>query len=159
MKISRRLAVTAGSTALVVFMAAGGAVAGSTLGSSVPENAGVPDPAPTAAAVAAAVPEPGTTSYKTNAQGLTYGSELDAATPADVPDLILAIATNGKEGYVLKGDLYPQLPTSPAEAIAWQKEQNATRSVTRIPVYAQDGVTVIGEFEITPPVELESAPN
>ena len=80
-----------------------------------------------------------------NASGLTYGSELQATTTDQLPDLILATATNGKDGYVRRLDLYQIGPTTPAQAIA----QNAT-SVRSIPVYAVDGATVIGSFDISP---------
>ena len=44
---------------------------------------------------------------------MSYGSELQANTPDQAPDLILAIATNGKEGYVRRVALYPQLFPGP----------------------------------------------
>jgi hypothetical protein len=80
-----------------------------------------------------------------NKNGLTYGSEMQAATTDQLPDLILAIATNGKEGYVRRLDLYRRGPALPAQASA----HNAT-SVRSIPVYAVDGTTVIGTYEIAP---------
>lgn len=90
-------------------------------------------------------------SFERNASGQTFGSELDAATPADAPDLISAWATNGKEGYILKIDLHTDVfsgSKSPEEAWAKQSARNRV-----IPVYAQDGRTQIGVYEIGPMAE------
>lgn len=64
--------------------------------------------------------------YAINASGQTYGSDLQANSPANQPDLILVVATNGKEGYVLRSDLDAADGTtasesfkSPADALAW----------------------------------------
>jgi hypothetical protein len=85
--------------------------------------------------------------FARNARGLTYGSELDAADPAHAPDLIAAYATNGKLGYVLAKQLHPQGPSGPTAAL---RAQAVTKAAAQIPVYALDGVTRIGVFEITP---------
>lgn len=81
-----------------------------------------------------------------NANGETYGSEGYGATP----DLILAIATTGREGYVRRTELDaaggPE-PTSPAQAIEIQKARPPGSIF--IPVYESDGITVIGQFEIS----------
>jgi len=81
-----------------------------------------------------------TTAWKVNADGLTYGLPNSHGTP----DLIAAVATNGRQGYIYAAQLQaaqPQ-PTSP--------EQAATMHPTpvTIPVYKSDGRTVIGEFVI-----------
>ena len=64
---------------------------------------------------------------------------------------------DGTEGYVYKSDLDGDLPETPEEAIAYQaaideKMAGATPGtpvvMDVIPLYAADGVTVIGEFEI-----------
>lgn len=93
-------------------------------------------------------------SYETNSRGLTFGSSLEAAIPEDEPDLILAIATSGEEGYVLKTDLDEADGSnalsefsSPQDANAWQTLQR--HAPVTIPVYSQDGITVIGEFEVS----------
>ena len=44
-------------------------------------------------------------SYKSNEAGQTFGSCADAATYDDMPDLVLVVATNGKEGYVYRDAL------------------------------------------------------
>jgi hypothetical protein len=85
--------------------------------------------------------------YKVNARGLTYGSAQYARNVASEPDLILVVATNGKEGYAKKSDLEGDgsgLPSNPAEAATYSP------SATSIPVYDSDGVTQIGSFQIDP---------
>lgn len=84
------------------------------------------------------------TDWAVNANGQTYGVPKDDSEP----DLI-AVATdtrNGEQGYVRADDLNPpQNFTSPEEALAWQAAQPPLRF---LPVYAADGVTVIGEFAV-----------
>lgn len=83
--------------------------------------------------------------FAKNAMGLTYGSELDARSPAEAPDLIAAIATNGVQGYVRKTELRPALPANPQAA----ERSNAQASTARrIPVFAVDGRTVVGFFTV-----------
>lgn len=83
--------------------------------------------------------------FEHNADGQTYGSELNAATPAQAPDLISAYASNGRIGYVLNTQLHPALPVSPAAALNAQAAAQLEKS---IPVFAVDGKTVIGRFVI-----------
>jgi len=88
--------------------------------------------------------------YQKNANGQTYGSELDAPDPADAPDLIAAYATNGEQGYVYATDLHPDFynpPSSPEQAIQ-QSEAQKTRVID---VYTEDGTTKIGEFVVHSP--------
>ena len=100
--------------------------------------------------------------YAENDSGLTYGSAAEAASPDQEPDLIAAMATNGRQGYVRKTDLDGANGSaaaagfrSPEEALAWQAERAAevARGVAdpTTPVYAQDGFTVIGEFLVAGP--------
>jgi hypothetical protein len=77
--------------------------------------------------------------FEVNERGQTFGSSAGVA-HADEPDLIEAIATNGKIGYVEKADLYGPEPESPEAAAANLPEDRT------IAVYESDGVTVIGEF-------------
>jgi hypothetical protein len=90
--------------------------------------------------------------YPTNAAGQTYGTDALADREEDFPDLIAAYATNGKVGYVRNDDLIEVPPASPAEAVArqkWLDARFAPGDVVRvIPVFAKDGSTVVGEFEI-----------
>ena len=89
--------------------------------------------------------------YPENGKGQTYGSAAKANSPQSEPDLIAAVATNGKEGYVLKSDLdrangsaAAETFKSPEEALAWQAGEG--RLDKSIPVYAADGSSVIGQF-------------
>ncbi|NBH63026.1 hypothetical protein D1155_15405 [Anaerotruncus sp. 80] len=86
---------------------------------------------------------------KTNEAGDTYGSIV---TQTEVPDLIAAVATNGQNGFVKEADFFGELPKNPEEAIQLQKEQKDRI----IPVYKNDGITVIGEFVISAPDTNES---
>jgi hypothetical protein len=93
---------------------------------------------------------PGAT-FPQNATGLTYGSSLGALNETGVPDLVLVIATNGKQGYVYKSALNAADGSNVStlqEAAAWDAA-GANVSHT-IAVYAEDGTTVIGSFTISP---------
>jgi hypothetical protein len=93
-----------------------------------------------------ALPAAAPHAYAKNVRGMTYGSELDAATPGDAPDLIAAYATNGKLGYIKRTDFQPTPPADPQAALRVSAaNQTSTKS---IPVYAQDGTTRIGVFII-----------
>lgn len=136
----------------VAFLSLGAAIAlsagvasGTAIGSIQPTAAPPPTPEPVV--------------YPENADGLTFGSVMDASSPDSEPDLILVEATNGREGYVYKTDLDQADGTaaartfkSPDEAVAWQQERD-TRALREghptVAVYDRDGKTVIGEFEIS----------
>jgi hypothetical protein len=81
--------------------------------------------------------------YPRNADGLTYGSGLQATRPDNEPDLIQVTATNGMTGYVYRADITPSEPASPQEAAARSATGQGPRTVL---VYRQDGTSVIGEF-------------
>jgi hypothetical protein len=88
--------------------------------------------------------------WPVNAKGQSYGSEGDSPI---APDLILATATNGRTGYVLRKDLEDADGTtamksfhSPQDALDWQKEHGGKTSY--IPVYKADGTTKIGVFQV-----------
>lgn len=93
--------------------------------------------------------------YKVNVNGMTYGSGLDATSPSTEPDLIEAIGVGGIHGYVRSADLTPAEPTSPSDAVA---RQNSSVLARVIPLYAVDGVTVIGAFQLTAPEPGEPGP-
>lgn len=89
--------------------------------------------------------------YEQNSAGESFGSAALADAPENEPDLILAMATNGKEGYVRKVELDEATGASaavafksPEEALEWQR--TAGQSDRVINVYGEDGKTVIGEF-------------
>jgi len=80
-----------------------------------------------------------------NARGQTYGVAVGNAEA----DLMGAVATNQKVGYVDRKELNGPKPSSPEEALRWQAEQAGRSRV--IPVYESDGVTQIGVFHIGGP--------
>jgi hypothetical protein len=56
--------------------------------------------------------------YPANRSGLTYGSPAEATTLDNGPDLVLVVATNGKEGYARRAGIEPYQPRDPQEALA-----------------------------------------
>jgi hypothetical protein len=85
------------------------------------------------------------TDWATNAKGDTYGTIKNDGSR---PDLLYVWATNGRMGYAYLSDMEGYQPSSPADALAWQREHGDDPRT--IPVYESDGNTVIGEFVITP---------
>ncbi|MEJ1156090.1 hypothetical protein [Microbacterium marmarense] len=135
---------------LTVGVALGALTVGSVGGAAVAQTSGILAPwgVTTEDGDEQTMPKP---DYNTNHAGQTYGSAALAPTPELEPDLIEAMATNGKIGYVIKSEL--DIATgaaavatfkSPEEALAWQE----ARSAEPIPVtvYEQDGRTVVGTF-------------
>ena len=80
-----------------------------------------------------------------NSKGLTYGSDMEITSINMVPDLILAVGTNGVEGYVYSSDLYGE-NASLSEVKASLNEPLTNHY---IPLYKEDGSTVVGMFEIS----------
>lgn len=78
--------------------------------------------------------------YPVNENGMTYGSGggIDEDDPG--PDLVAAYGTNGRCGFVRATDL-PQPARTLAQALVDPSPEGRD-----VPLYAQDGVTVIGEF-------------
>jgi hypothetical protein len=103
--------------------------------------------------------------FPTNANGQSFGTDVEAVTPDDIPDLVLVVATNGEKGYVNKAELQAATGanvSTPQEAVAWQREMDSADWTSKfIPVYELDGMTRIGVFEISRsqaiPVTSESA--
>lgn len=83
--------------------------------------------------------------FPKNENGQTYGSSALVNSPDQEPDLISAVGEDGTNGYVRSVDLNEGLPKTPQEAIAYNKKHQADR---QIPLYAVDGKTVIGVFDI-----------
>jgi hypothetical protein len=77
------------------------------------------------------------TDWPKNAAGLTYGSEALAKSSWDAPDLISAVATNGKSGYVYKEDMQWNPPTL-------EDIKAAPSKTWLVAVYELDGVTQVG---------------
>lgn len=80
--------------------------------------------------------------YPVNASGMTYGSGagIDADDPG--PDLVAAYGTNGRCGFVRAADR-----ARPARTLADALADPEPEAVD-VPLYAADGVTVIGTFRI-----------
>lgn len=81
-----------------------------------------------------------------NADGLTLGSAYVAEVTGNMPDLVSVITTDGQLGYAYAQDLQFDTPANPQEALALNAEAASNPS---IPVYAQDGTTIIGTFQFT----------
>ncbi|MEN0084658.1 MAG: hypothetical protein AAGC66_07810 [Leifsonia sp.] len=143
-KIKSTLVVLGVAACATVGLATGAAFADGIPAVPAPHGLAAADGAPT-------TPKPAP-KYQANARGLTFGSALNATSPTNEPDLILVVATNGAEGYVLKSELHKAEGTgfsTPAEALAWQASQRGKDQT--LPVYANDGVTKIGEFVVKAP--------
>jgi len=86
--------------------------------------------------------------YPVNENGMSYGSGagIDGHDPG--PDLIAAIGTNGRCGFVRASDRDQGPPADPEEALAYMADLDPDGR--DVPLYAQDGVTVIGSFHIGP---------
>lgn len=96
--------------------------------------------------------------FMKNAAGLTYGSALKVSSPDAEPDLILVVATNGREGYVFKSGLDEASGSnvrSPKEAVAWQARTEG--KTVSLPVYEADGKTKVGQFVMRFPTAAERA--
>lgn len=76
------------------------------------------------------------TAWGVNADGLTYG----VANGHGTPDLVAAVASNGRVGYVYSRDMVPPEPTG--LQIGGHSESRT------IPVYTSDGHTVIGQISV-----------
>ena len=89
----------------------------------------------------------------TNAQGQTYGSGLTAASDAELPDLVAAYGTGGEEGYV-KSSAISASASTVEEVTAQSKAPAAEGTEVFVsgpdptPLYAQDGTTVVGTFDL-----------
>jgi hypothetical protein len=81
------------------------------------------------------------TAWAVNENGDTYG----AINERGEPDLVSAIASNGKLGYVYSKDLQGPEINNPEEALEYMESVEGTTLM--VPVYESDGETVIGEFE------------
>jgi hypothetical protein len=88
--------------------------------------------------------------YKTNSNGQTYGSGVNATYIEDYPVLMSVVGDNGNIGYVYTSDYLGELPTSPAEAVKIQESiDNGTYTPRTINVYESDGTTIIDTFTET----------
>ena len=92
------------------------------------------------------------TGWATNAHGQTYGVTNDHG---QEPDLLAVIATNGKEGYARTTELNGPVPANPAQAQQWSQQDSGHSHA--VPVYASDGTTKIGDFDM-PGIARTGAP-
>lgn len=83
-------------------------------------------------------------SYEVNKNGLTYGSGFYAESLEDSPDLIQVIGKNGVEGYVYSKDINLELNTLD-EVVDYI---NSGQSDYIVPVYTEDGITIVDTFEV-----------
>ena len=97
--------------------------------------------------------------YPVNENGQTYGSDNPNLYVNQTPDLITAIGIDGTYGYIYNSPQdqhggYPP-PQNPEEVLEYTQWLDARREEMRrngenylwtVPLYAEDGVTVIGEF-------------
>ena len=82
--------------------------------------------------------------YKINSHGQTYGVFSD--TTKEYPDLVGAVGVDGTIGYVYSKDLFEtDIPASPQEAVARMNDKEYIQG-RLINLYANDGVTVIGQY-------------
>lgn len=94
--------------------------------------------------------------WQTNASGQTFGSLVDVEDLNNAPDLIQAETTDGDTGYVYMNELNSASGgnvNTPEEALEFQNSMDALAKSGKklfIPVYDQEGVIVLGEFEIAP---------
>ena len=139
--------VALGAAALVVG-AAGGAVVERALNAPSPDPARAVDPASLTEAVAFedCPPQPRRPPYPVNKYGMTYGSGAGIDEDDPGPDLVAAYGTNGRCGFIRASDRDAPVWTL---ASAVRTPDPATDQRT-VPLYARDGVTVIGDFEIGP---------
>lgn len=81
--------------------------------------------------------------FPVNENGQTFGSGMAIDENNSGPELLAAYGTNGAFGYILATDRASRLPDRLITEIPEPKAYT-------IPLYASDGVTVLGEFAITP---------
>lgn len=101
-----------------------------------------------AGAATAAIGEPPTGSedvYPKNAEGDTFGKMPTEGGIEQLPDLVAVVGIHGKTGYARAEDLgvAAEPPSSPEEAVRQQQARSADRE---IPVYAEDGATIVDTF-------------
>ena len=83
--------------------------------------------------------------YPVNDSGMTYGPDIKEETDLNnIPDLLLVENEKGKQGYVKTDELFDDGINNLDEAIKNMEKDNSHS----IPMYLQDGKTVIGEFKV-----------
>ncbi|GAA5113455.1 hypothetical protein GCM10023339_17850 [Alloalcanivorax gelatiniphagus] len=97
---------------------------------------------------------PSASPYPVNDNGMTYGSGAGIDEDDRGPDLIAAQGTNGRCGFIRATDRDHDQPRDPQEAVEHMADLDP--GGRDIPLYAQDGATVIGELHISPGTVLTS---
>lgn len=82
-----------------------------------------------------------------NNSGQTFGTVFDVSDKGSEPDLIYALANNGKYGYLRSEDLLNLGPSHPDDT-DYEKRVFGNKNYCELNVYASDGVTVIGKFRV-----------
>lgn len=100
-----------------------------------------------------AAPEAVEVEPSVTADGLTTGSGFGVEEEADLPDLIAAYGEGGELGYVKKTDLAsPELSADQVAALPTTTQEDgsvaATTGPRSVPLYAENGVDVLGQFAI-----------
>ena len=85
-------------------------------------------------------------SVNVNERGETYGSELILSELGVEVDLIKAVGDNGQVGYVKDSDLNIDSVDTLQDAMSYM---NNIPSERILPLYSEDGITVIGTFTVT----------
>jgi len=106
-------------------------------------------PTRSAAQVSPTASSPSAMSYPVNVQGQTYGSLPHNNPSATPPTLVAVQLPSGVSGYVywqqLQAVVHPKSsPKTPQQALAWDDHLKPVS----IPVYTNNGATVIGQFAI-----------
>jgi len=86
--------------------------------------------------------------YPVNVNGMSYGSGAGIDEDDPGPDLVAAHGTNGRCGFVRASDRQQDLPRNPEEAASYTADLDPDGR--DVPLYARDGVTVIGSFHVGP---------
>lgn len=95
-------------------------------------------------------PLPASPPYPVNDNGMTYGSGAGIDDRDPGPDLVAAYGTSGKCGFVRATDLSLSATTLSATTLTRALASPGPRG-RGVPLYAQDGVTVIGELRARRP--------
>lgn len=146
---SNRLIVT---VCLLAGAFAGVAVGGPIVASATFQR----EPTTPALAISSAFPEPDPSDvvayppFPRNERGMTYGSGQYVDADNLGPELQSAYGTDGTLGYLRAEDLAEEEPRGLVDPSTYDASDRV------IPLYAQDGVTVVGEFRITAPITKDS---
>jgi hypothetical protein len=90
-----------------------------------------------------------TTLFRRNDRGETYGSALGVTKIKELPELIAALATDGKSGYIVRSSfLGPNLTLAQVRSLPRNGRGDFVELSRLVPVFDVNGVTKIGVFFI-----------